>query len=134
MNTVNLPRQIVNKIMTLAQTKERQEICGLISKTSDNKMKLLPISNTAKEPSHFFEMDPAETIQAMKTMREENSELFAIYHSHPDTPAYPSKTDIERAGYPNAVYLIISLNTKGVLELKGFKIVKNTVSQLDLAV
>ena len=120
--------------MTLAQTKERQEICGLISKTSDNKMKLLPISNTAKEPSHFFEMDPAETIQAMKTMREENSELFAIYHSHPDTPAYPSKTDIERAGYPNAVYLIISLNTKGVLELKGFKIVKNTVSQLDLAV
>ncbi|MCK4709822.1 MAG: M67 family metallopeptidase [Gammaproteobacteria bacterium] len=134
MQTVHLPRQIVNKIMALAQTKEQQEICGLISKKADGQMVLLPVSNIATEPSHFFEMDPAETIQAMKTIRDEKSELFAIYHSHPDSPAYPSKTDIEKAGYPEALYLIISLNTKGVIELKGFKIQQDTISQVDLSV
>ena len=55
-------------------------------------------------------------------MRDKNEELFAIYHSHPTAPAIPSATDIKLATYPDAVFLIISLNTKGVLELRGFKI------------
>ena len=79
-------------------------------------------------------MDPAETIQAMKTMRNEESELFAIYHSHPSSPAIPSKTDIEKAGYPDALYLIVSLNTTGVIEIKGYKIQQDSVTPVDLII
>ena len=32
----------------------------------------------------------------------------------------PGFTDIEQAAYPEVYYLIVSLNTKGVLELRGF--------------
>lgn len=133
MSTIQLPRQIVNKILAHAQSKSEREVCGLISRDKNNKMKLFAITNTATDSSHFFEMDPGETIQTMKTMRDEQSELFAIYHSHPSTPAIPSKTDIEKAGYPDAIYLIISLNTKGVLELKGYKIQHDSVISIDLA-
>ncbi|MCK5335063.1 MAG: M67 family metallopeptidase [Gammaproteobacteria bacterium] len=134
MHTIQLPRSIVNKIMAQAQAKEELEVCGLISLNNDNQMKLFAITNTATDRSHFFEMDPAETIQAMKTMRNEESELFAIYHSHPSSPAIPSKTDIEKAGYPDALYLIVSLNTTGVIEIKGYKIQQDSVTPVDLII
>jgi len=133
MQTYKLPRNIVNGILTLAQSKTEQEVCGLISQDASQKMRLIPIANIATEPKKFFEMDPASTINAIKSIRESDSELFAIFHSHPHSPAYPSKTDIEQAGYPEALYLIVSLNTKGVLELKGFKIHEDTVVNVDLA-
>jgi len=132
MHTYKLPRHIVNGMLTLAQSKTDQEICGLISQDKNQKMTLIPIPNIAKEPEKFFEMDPTSTIKAMKNIRENDSDLFAIFHSHPHTPAYPSKTDIELSGYPQALYLIISLNTKGVLELKGFKIQDDSVVNADL--
>jgi len=59
---------------------------------------------------------------ALRLMRERGEELFAIYHSHPSSPATPSIIDLEEAGYPEALYLIISLNTKGVLEVRGFRL------------
>lgn len=134
MYSVKLPRQIVNKILTLAQEKSDKEVCGLISLNSDDKMKLFSIANIATDDSHFFAMEPSETIQAMKSMRDDNAELFAIFHSHPSTPATPSKTDIAEVGYPDALYLIISLNTKGVLELKAYQIHDEKVINIDLAI
>jgi len=133
MHAINLPRPVVNNLLKLAQSKTDKEVCGLISRQSNNEMKVYPVNNIASEPERFFEMDPAETINVMKQIRESEAELFAIFHSHPHSPAYPSKTDIEQAGYPNALYLIISLNTKGVLELKGFKIQQDSVINIDLS-
>jgi len=132
MQTYKLPRHVVNGILTLAQSETEQETCGLISLDKNDKMRVIPVNNISTDPSKFFEMDPAETISAMKAMREMDAELFAIFHSHPHAPAYPSKTDIEQAGYPQALYLIVSLNTKGVLELKGYKIQGDSVVNIDL--
>ena len=132
MQTYKLPRNTVNGILTLAQSKTEQEVCGLISQNTSQQMTLIPITNVATEPEKFFEMDPSGTIKAIKSIRDNESELFAIFHSHPHSPAYPSKTDIEQAGYPESLYLIVSLNTKGVLELKGFKIHEDTVMNVDL--
>ena len=67
---------------------------------------------------------------AMKKMREADEELFAIYHSHPAAPATPSITDLELAAYPDAFYLIISLSTKGVLEMRAFKINRKCATEM----
>jgi len=55
-------------------------------------------------------------------MRNKQEQLFAIYHSHPTAPAIPSKTDLDQAGYPDALYLIISLNVKGIMEIRGYQL------------
>ena len=68
----------------------------------------------------------------MAKMRELGEELFAIYHSHPTTPALPSFYDLDEAAYPDALYLIISLNTKGILEMRGFKIQQKTAMEVPL--
>jgi hypothetical protein len=40
--------------------------------------------------------------------------------------------DIEEATYPGVLYLIISLNTKGVLEMRGFRLTGQDVAEVML--
>ena len=69
----------------------------------------------------------------MASIRDNNESLFAIFHSHPTAPATPSATDISLASYPEAIQLIISLNTKGILEIRGFKIINKAVEEVTLS-
>jgi proteasome lid subunit RPN8/RPN11 len=80
------------------------------------------VNNVAEEPSTRFLMAPEEQISAMKKINNDGQTLFAIYHSHPTAPATPSAIDIELTSYPDAYYLIVSLNTKGVLEMRCFQL------------
>ena len=117
-----LPRKLVNELLHNAQLSQELEVCGFVGKGASDKYTCYPISNIAETPSNSFLMAPEEQIKAMKNMREKNEEMFAIYHSHPTAPATPSATDIEQAAYPDTCYLIISLGTKGVLEMRCFKL------------
>ena len=125
---INLPRKLTNQLLHLAQVSPDAEVCGLIGADASGKpVGCYPVSNSATDPKRRFLLDAEEQIAAMKQMRENGESLFAIYHSHPDAPATPSATDIAEAAYPDALNLIISLNTKGVLEMRGFKIHGNHV-------
>jgi len=82
----------------------------------------------------LFAMDPTQQIAAMRAMREGGEELFAIYHSHPDSPPLPSATDLAQANYPDVLYLIISLQTRGVLELRGFRLQGRAIMEIPLEI
>lgn len=81
------------------------------------------VKNIATDPATRFEMEPRQQIAAMKHMREHGEELFAIVHSHPQSPPVPSASDMHDAGYADAYYIIVSLNTRGVLEMRAYKAV-----------
>ena len=134
MTQVIIPRPMANKILFQAQSNEEVEICGLIGGERNHLKTLYPVTNIAGDPAHIFEMDPARQIDAMRQMRDNNEELMAIYHSHPSSPAQPSQIDIKQAAYPDALYLIVSLNTKGVLDLRGFTIVDKQVAEVELTI
>jgi proteasome lid subunit RPN8/RPN11 len=122
MNTIQLPRVLINRLFEHAQSSPREEVCGLIGISRHTKQFCCyPIKNVASRPFEEFEMAPREQIAALRTMREQKQTLFAIYHSHPTTPARPSWLDVERAFYRQTLYLIISLNTCGILHLRGFR-------------
>jgi proteasome lid subunit RPN8/RPN11 len=121
-NQIQLPRKLASKLLHLAQQSPSQEICGLISLKNGTLQTCYPITNVATEPQNRFLLDEKEQIHALKTMRAKGEELFAIYHSHPTAAAYPSTLDLEMANYDNALYFIISLNVKGILELRAFQI------------
>ena len=110
---VELPRKLVNQLLHQAQVSAEQEVCGFIS-IKNNTYQRYKVENIAEQTDIQFLMEPKQQVAAMKTMRESGEELFAIYHSHPSAPAIPA--------YPDAYYLIISLNTKGVLEMRCFKL------------
>lgn len=131
---LQLPRKLTNQILHLAQCSPDQEVCGLIGATSQGlACSCYPIRNSANEPATRFQLDEHEQIAAFKTMRERGENLLAIFHSHPTAPALPSTSDIALANYPEAIHLIISLNTKGILELKAFRIADQQVSEIGLS-
>jgi proteasome lid subunit RPN8/RPN11 len=119
---VALPRPLVNQLLHYAQSSPELEICGLIGGKDGVPGACYPVPNAADQPERRYRLDPEQHIAALRAMRERSETLFAIFHSHPQAPAEPSATDLELAAYPDALYLIVSLNTKGVLELRGFRI------------
>ncbi|GAB4291065.1 MAG: hypothetical protein Kow0096_04960 [Thiohalomonadaceae bacterium] len=132
MMTIHIGRSIINQILGHALQAPEQEVCGLIG-TRAGSARVYPIKNIAGERDHLFAMDPQQQIDAMRRMRENGEELFAIYHSHPHAPAAPSALDLAQAAYPEALYLIVSLNTKGVLEMQGYRLRGQHMEPVELA-
>lgn len=108
------------------------EVCGLLGVRPDGTIEHFRITN-AERSMTYYSMAPKELLHAMRTIEDEGWEL-AIYHSHTHTEAYPSRTDIELAAYPDAMYLIVSLQDHDAPHVRAFRIVEGTVSELPVAV
>jgi len=129
---IQIPRRLTNQLLHLAQLSPDLEVCGLVSSQNGVPSHCYPVANVAEHPQQRFLLDAGQQISVMAKMREQGEDLFAIYHSHPTAPAEPSTHDLELATYPEALYLIISLNTKGILEMRGFKIHQKTALEIPL--
>jgi len=134
---IEIPRLLATEILAHAQQGDDREVCGLISTSHDKNAEAFhchPIPNTATDPQHRYDMEPESLIEAMREMRDNQRELFAIYHSHPSSPAIPSIIDLKEANYTDVVYLIISLNTRGVLEMRAFRLTGEKAEELMLII
>jgi proteasome lid subunit RPN8/RPN11 len=128
----HIPRHLINQILEQAQNSPTREVCGLISCVDQYPAKCYSVSNTAPDPEKHFLMDPEQQIGIMRDMRERNEELYAIYHSHPDSPARPSEEDLAQVAYPDTLHLIISMDTTGILQLNGFQIQSGRAIPVDV--
>jgi proteasome lid subunit RPN8/RPN11 len=91
------------------------------------------MTNAEPSPS-FYLMDPQEQFRVMKEIRQEGMELVGIYHSHTESRAYPSGTDVGLAYYPEAVYLIVTLMDRKKPAARAFTIVDGTIAEVELNV
>ena len=113
---LHIPKTLYDEMLDHARAERPNECCGLLSGRENLVMKHHRMTNTDHSPVRYF-MDPKEQFTVFKEMRENGTELLAIYHSHPHTEAYPSQTDVGLAYYPEAYYIIISLeHTKPVVQ------------------
>ncbi len=131
-HTLYLPRPLVNKILAHAQKNPDIEVCGLIGNNTSSQKDYYPIDNVSKTPGCRFLMNASQQISAMKKMRDKQQQLFAIVHSHPTTKATPSQLDINESSYKDAFYIIISLTTKGVLEMRAYTQQQKSMQEIDL--
>src|SRR4030095_9540812 len=113
-----------------SKEKYPQEACGLlVGRGSADRF--IPMENTLAS-STAFEMDPAQLFSTFRDLRGSGEELVAIFHSHPRGPARPSQSDIERAYYPEAAHLIISLADPERPQAAGFRIIEEEVLEIDV--
>ena len=103
------------------------EVCGLLGVPPDGSIVHYPIDNVDRSVT-YYTMDPKQLLRAMREIEDEGWEV-AIYHSHTHTQAYPSVTDIRLAAYPEATYLIITLQDRDRPQLRGFRILDGEVSE-----
>jgi len=117
--TFRLPSAIAAALLQQARASPTEEICGLIAADARGVTRYFPIANVAADRIRRFELDPKGQIDALREMRRRGEELKAIYHSHPRGPAEPSRLDIERHEYPEAICLVIALDPPA---LRAFRI------------
>ncbi|MBI4260249.1 MAG: M67 family metallopeptidase [Actinobacteria bacterium] len=130
---IELPRSFADEIVEHARQERPNEACGLIAAKEGVPVRLIRMRNADQSPV-TFRLDPKEQLRAFDEMDEQGWDLFAIYHSHTQTDAYPSPTDRRLAFYPEAAYLIVSLADPDGPVIRGFRILDHEVTEEDVRV
>lgn len=108
------------------------EACGLLAGRRGCVERVIPINNILMSPSRYL-MNPQQQLQVFNDLEANGQELLAIYHSHPDGPAYPSKTDISQAYYPDAYYIIWN-QIDSRWDCHAFQIINGKVNKIKLRI
>ena len=96
----HIPNEILQAMVDHAKDDLPNEACGMILiGRSDRQMTVHRVTNTAASP-YRYEMSPLEMMKLEQKRDSENLDLFAIYHSHVASAAYPSPTDVRMAFFP----------------------------------
>jgi len=127
-----LPQEMRDEIIAHAKRDAPRECCGIIAGRDGAPTRLHETRNIA-EGNRFYEIDPRQLIDLeFRLLPEQDSEIVAIYHSHPESPAFPSATDVRLAFWPDAIYVICSLADGDRPEVRGFRIRDGEVSEVTL--
>ena len=116
---MRIARDMVDEMIAHAREDAPNECCGMVAANDGAMVKVYRARNAEDSPLRF-RIDPEEQLQLHNAIDSAGLELVAIYHSHTGSAAYPSQTDVNLALYPDAVYLIISLENSDDPETRGF--------------
>ena len=97
------------------------ECCGMIAGLHGEATRVLRAANTESSP-FMYVMEPREQLRIMDEIESSGEDLLAIYHSQTRSAAYPSRTDVELAFFPDTLYLIVSLADREAPEIRAFRI------------
>jgi proteasome lid subunit RPN8/RPN11 len=124
---------MVDEIVAHARDELPNECCGLIAAENGRAVKLFRTANAEASPVRYG-LDPREQYKIMVEIERSGWMLGAIYHSHTRSPAYPSQTDVNLAFYPEALYLIVSLEDADRPDLRAYRIVDGKIEEVELTV
>jgi [CysO sulfur-carrier protein]-S-L-cysteine hydrolase len=108
------------------------EVCGLLGVRPDGSIVHFPIDNAERSMTYYV-MEPKQLLRAMREIEDEGWGL-AIYHSHTHSQAYPSETDKRLAAYPEATYLIVTLQDRDAPDIRAFTIIDGEVTEKPVVV
>jgi [CysO sulfur-carrier protein]-S-L-cysteine hydrolase len=109
------------------------ECCGLVAAKDGVPVRVYAMTNLDASPVSY-RLDPKEQLHVFDEMDAECLDLWAIYHSHTHSEAYPSDTDTRLAFYPDSFYLLLSLTDRENPLLRAFRIVEGEVTEEELTI
>ena len=121
-----IPAEVRAALEEHARAEDPNEACGLVVLRDGRAERYVPGRNAASSPYRFeLDVDPETWF-----LEDEGYEL-AVFHSHPSSPARPSRTDVENIGlWEGKPYLILSGRTG---DLAAFTIEDGRIAELELA-
>jgi adenylyltransferase/sulfurtransferase len=137
-----LPRRALDEILRQAEEGYPEEICGMVigrpgepetyrvrqvANVANREPQADP-AGTTRDARTAYKMDPLGQLEALREADREGWEAVLFYHSHPDTGAYFSRMDRDRAVmadgeplWPGAVYLVVSVMGGRVSEIAAYR-------------
>jgi len=123
----------IDRLVAQARGEAPNECCGVLAGNGEVVEEVFPGRNMRMSPT-VYEMDPQDQLRAFRAMDARGWDLVGIYHSHPRTEAYPSRTDVERALYPDARYVIVSLRDSAHPQIRAFRIVDGEIAEEEVVI
>ncbi len=130
---MKISKRLVDEIVAHAREDLPNECCGMVGGADEEARTVYRAENAEASPLRYS-IDAKEQFRLMRAIEDAGEELVGIYHSHTKSAAYPSQTDVNLAGWPDAVYLIVSLADPDAPDLKGFWIRDRKIAEAELAV
>jgi len=120
---VRISQELARELVDHAVADLPNECCGMIAGRGGTATRVLRAGNSEGSP-FMYVMDPREQMRIMDAIDDSGDDLLAIYHSHTRSAAYPSRTDVELAFYPDTLYLIVSVADRDAPEIRAFRLSK----------
>lgn len=136
---LQIPRDILDAIIAHAKADHPDEACGIVAGPAGTGRaeRYIPMVNAARSPT-WYEFDSADLLKLYREFDDLDEEPVVIYHSHTETEAYPSRTDIAYASEPGAHYMLIGTvehgNDPGPVVVRSFRIVDGVVTEEEVEV
>ena len=117
-----LPPLIAEASLAHARADEPNEACGLLagSHKTGRATAYYPARNGEASPLRYT-VHPDDLLRIMLAIDDDGEELLAIFHSHTNSPAVPSATDLREARYPEPFYLLASLADPAALPVQALR-------------
>jgi proteasome lid subunit RPN8/RPN11 len=139
---VRLSREIRHEIVGHARASLPNEACGLVigdrpAPDGGEAVRWLPLPNGLRSPFRY-EIAPEDLLRVTIEAERAGEAIWAIVHSHVASPARPSPTDVRQSFYPEALYLLVSLDPAeadpltGADSIRAWRIVDGTVHEVTL--
>ncbi len=124
-----LPRFVYDEIVTHARQGAPEEVCGILSGQGNVATSVYRARNVAPSRLIDYVVDD-QTLLRQFEFEERGQTMVAIYHSHTESPAFPSATDARQAYYPDSAYIICSLQRPERPVMRAFRLVQGPPQRL----
>jgi proteasome lid subunit RPN8/RPN11 len=128
---IAIPAQIRDEMVLHALEQLPYEACGLLAGTDGSVSRFYPTRN-ADRSRFTFRLDPKEQLRVFTDIENEGLDLVGIFHSHTHTEAYPSPTDRAQAFYPEAHYVLVSLQDRDDPRMRAFTIREGLIEEQEV--
>jgi proteasome lid subunit RPN8/RPN11 len=91
-------------------------------------------ATNAEQSRYRYNIDSRELFRIHRECEDRRWEFVGIYHSHTDSEAYPSPTDVRLALWPEALYFVVSLRDSASPAVRVYRIVDGQVSEEELEI
>lgn len=122
-----LPKTLLASLLAHAAEAAPNECVGLLFGHGARVTRVEALPNASRSPQTRFFAPPQELFAVLKEADDRGETLIGSYHSHPRSPAWPSKTDLEAAG--GTVMLIV-----GEDGVRAFRIDGGEAAELELRI
>ena len=129
---MRISQSLIDEMVAHARDDLPSECCGMVGGRGGEATTVYRAVNAEASPLRYG-IDAAEQFRLMREIEEAGEGLVGIYHSHTKSAAYPSQTDVNLAGWPDAVCLIVSLAGEEP-DVKGFWIRDGGIADAELVV
>ena len=109
------------------------ECCGVIAAADGVPVRVFAMANADASPA-TYRLDGSEQLRVFDEIDAQGWDLWAIFHSHTHSEAFPSETDVRLAFYPEARYILLGLADRENPVMRSFSIVDGEVTEEELTI